>query len=200
LGEAAERQAGSFLIADSLLDLERLGVPRLGRVEVARDGVEDAVGARGKSLAPGEAEGAAPLDALPRPLEPGVEIESDQPEALAERTHAELAIRFALGGDAIRVAPFVVRARELTQHVRRQSRREKRARPPHGGRAISIGVEEGRSVLPGGQVLAADVPVHPQVAAHLQARFGSSGVTVARRRQERVERGLKVALLGDAAF
>ena len=42
-GEAAERQAGSFLVTDSLLDLERLGVPRLSGVEVAGDGVEDAV-------------------------------------------------------------------------------------------------------------------------------------------------------------
>ena len=69
LGEAAERQAGSFLVADPLLDLERLGVPRLRRVEVARDGVEDAVEGRGEPLGPGEAEGAAPLDALPRPPE-----------------------------------------------------------------------------------------------------------------------------------
>src|SRR5207244_3912005 len=58
LGEAAERQAGSFLVADSLLDLERPGVLHLGGVEVARDGVEDSVDARGKPFAPDEAEGA----------------------------------------------------------------------------------------------------------------------------------------------
>jgi class 3 adenylate cyclase len=75
-----------------------------------------------------------------------------------------------------------------------------RARPPHGARAPDVGVEEGRGVLPRGEVLAAGVPEEPQVAAHLQAHFGSRRVAVLRHRQERVERGLEVALIGDAAF
>jgi len=44
------------------------------------------------------------------------------------------------------------------------------------------------------------VPVHPQVAAQLQTLFAGNCVTVPRPRQECVERGLKVALVGDAAF
>ena len=91
-GEAAERQAGSFLVTDSLLDLERLGVPRLSGVEVARDGVEDAVEARSESLGPGEAEGSAPLDALRRSPEPGFRIDAEEPKALKERSDAELTI------------------------------------------------------------------------------------------------------------
>ena len=72
---------------------------------------------------------------------------------------------------------------------------------PTRGRAAGVGVEEGCGVLAGGEVLAADVPVHPQVAAQLQARLaGKRRRRPARRLEERVERGLEVALLGDAAF
>jgi hypothetical protein len=112
----------------------------------------------------------------------------------------QLAIGFALCGDAIRLGPLVVRPLDLTQHVRRKSRREKCTCPAHGGSAASVGIEEGRGVLPGGEVLAADVPVQPEVAAQLQALFARNCVTVPRRCQERFKRGLEVAVLGDAAF
>jgi hypothetical protein len=58
-----------------------------------------------------------------------------EPEPLQERTDAELAIGFELCRDAIRLGPFVFRPLELTQHVRRQSRRDECARPPVGASA-----------------------------------------------------------------
>ena len=164
--------------------------------------MEDAVEGRGKPLGPGEAEGAAPLDALARPPEPGFEVESEQPEALQERTDAELAIGFELCRDAIRLGPFVVR-RARTDPARHDASPAVISAParPTVGEPSGVGVEEGRGVLPGGEVLAADVPVHPQVAAQLQARLRHAAASPSlRRRQERVERGLEVALLGDAAF
>ena len=51
-----------FLVADPPLDLERLGVPRLRRVEVARDRVEDAVDGQGEPFAQVKPMRAAPLD------------------------------------------------------------------------------------------------------------------------------------------
>jgi len=96
LGEAAERQAGAFLVADSPLDLERVGAPRLRRVEIASDGVEDTLECRGEPFGPGEAERAAPFDALRGAPEAGFEIESDQPDALKKCSDAELAIGFEL--------------------------------------------------------------------------------------------------------
>ena len=49
--------------------------------------------------------------------EPGFEIEAEQPEALQERTDAELAIGFELRRDAIRLGPLVVGPFELAEHV-----------------------------------------------------------------------------------
>ena len=156
---------------------------------------------RGEALGPGEAErrGFARCSRSST-SSAGFEIDPDQPDGPEERGDAELAIGFELRRDAVRLGPFLVRPLELAEHPRRQSRRDQRARAPDGGSAAGVGVEERGGVLAGGEVLAADVPVHPEVAAQLQARFAGSGVTVLRRGQERVERGLEVALLGDAAF
>ena len=44
------------------------------------------------------------------------------------------------------------------------------------------------------------MPVHVEIAAQLQALLGRNRVTALRRRQKRLERGLEVGLLGDAAF
>ena len=108
--------------------------------------------------------------------------------------------RRRLRGDPVRLGPLLVRPLELPEHPGRQAGGDQRAGAPTVGGRAGIGVEERRGVLAGGEVLAADVPVHPQVAAHLHARFAGSRVAAPRRGEERVERGLEVALLGDAAL
>src|SRR5439155_22702658 len=98
-----------------------------------------------------------------------------------------------------RLGMFVVCPVELAQHPRRQARRDERARAPDRG-STRGGVEERGCMLASGQVLAADVPVHDEIAAHLQARFACGGIAFARGCEERFERGLDVALLRDAAY
>jgi hypothetical protein len=105
-----------------------------------------------------------------------------------------------LGRDPVRLGPLLVRALELPEGPRCQARGRERARPPGGGSAVGVGSEEGRGVLLGGEVLAADVPVHEEVAACTQARLARGRVTAPRGGEERVERGLEVPVLGDAAL
>ena len=66
--------------------------------------------------------------------------------------------------------------------------------------ANGVRVEEGGGVIPGADVLAADVPVEVEVAAQLHPGFARGRVAVLRGREERLERGLEVGLLGDAAL
>ncbi len=71
-------------------------------------------------------------------------------------------------------------------------------RPAQSGRGGGVGLDEGRGVLPRGEVLDPDVPVHPQVAHQLHADLAGSCVTFVRRREEDVERRLEVSLLNDS--
>ena len=102
--------------------------------------------------------------------------------------------------DAIRLVVLLVRPLELAEDPRCQARCDQRAGAPERRGARGVRVEERGGVLPGADVLAADVPVEVEVAAQLHARPRTQPRRRPRGRQERVERGLEVGLLGDAAL
>ena len=73
------------------------------------------------------------------------------------------------------------------------------ARPTLGGDVLPGG-EEAVGILARADVLSADVPVHPQVAAQLHADLARRLVSVPGCGEERLERRMQVALLGDATL
>ena len=182
------------------MDLERLQVSALCHVDLATERVGDAVEGQSEAQRPLELTIAALLDRSRRPLERALGIDSEQPEPSAQRGKAQLTTGPDLLGDPVRLAPFVVRALDLAEHPGRKSDGDQRPGPARAGRQTLTRCEECLGVLARADVLAADVPVHPQVAAQLHSSFAGGCVTAPRSGEERVERRLEVALLGDTAF
>ncbi len=162
-------------------------------MENARDGRSDPLGPR-------EARRTTRLDALLCQPEPRFGIEEDQRERLHESCDADLAPATDLRGNSMGLGALVERLLVLAEHPRRESRGDQCARPARCRGAAGVRVEERRRVLPRRDVLAADVPVHPQVAAHLHAQLGRAFVAAPGGLEERVHRRLEVPLLRDATF
>ena len=103
-------------------------------------------------------------------------------------------------GDPVRLVPLLLRPLDLAAHPRAQCGGEQRAGAADRRSTLDVGVEERLGLVPGRQVLAADVPVHPEVAAHLEAALAGVAVAGLRKPAQRVESGLEVGLLLDPAL
>ena len=180
LSETAERHACAFLVADPLLDLECGRVPGGRRLEVAGHGVQDPVDGRGKAFAPGKPHLPALLDALGRQPETRFQIDADQADGAEESGQAELASGVDLSRDPLCLAVFPVGALELTEHPGREARGDQRAGAADGRSAGPVRSEERSRVLTCRDVLAADMPVHAEGAAHAKAGLAGEGVAVVR--------------------
>ena len=76
----------------------------------------------------------------------------------------------------------------------------KRLRPADGWALVDDGVEESTHVVPRAQMLRADVPVEPEVSAHLHTELSRLGVSVLGPAQKEVESRPEICIFEDASL
>ena len=103
-------------------------------------------------------------------------------------------------GGVVRLIKLSRRALGLAGHPRAEARGDQSGRAARARRAAGSQLEEGGRVVARGEVLATDVPVHPEVARHLEPLLERLVVARACRSEERVECCLEVVVLEDASL
>src|SRR5256884_3399889 len=198
LGESTEGDAGSFVVAEPPLNRKCvLGLLRCG-LGVSLESVDDPVEARGEALSPGEAERAARLGALARTLRRFREVGSKQTDRAACRGNADLSRWAEPRCPLTRLGPLLVRLFVRPEGPGREPRRDQCAHATACGGARRIGLEKAGGVVARRQVLSSDVPVHPEVAAKLEAGLEGVGVACARDVEKLAESGFEIGLVRDA--
>ena len=198
LGESTEGDAGSFVVAEPplnrkcVLGLLRLrsrclpGERRRSRRSSRRGPQPRRSRARGSPRRP-----RAHTSTLPRGR-----IQADRSRGMSRRcrplARAEPRCRLT------RLGPLLVRLFVRPEGPGREPRRDQCAHATACGGARRIGLEKAGRVVARRQVLSSDVPVHPEVAAKLEAGLEGVGVARARGVEKPGESGFEIGLVRDA--
>jgi hypothetical protein len=201
LGETAQRHPGSLEVVVPLLDRERLGELRLGLGRIAAGGVEHPFEDQADREHEVEPVLPALLDAEARRANRDLGVVAQQPErALEHRRETHLARRSGGRCDPVPLVPLLLRPLDLAAHPRAERSREQGARAADRRQALAVRVEKRPGLFPGCEVLAPDVPVHPEVGADQQPALAGVAVAGSSELEIRIERGLEVGLLLDSAL